>query len=132
MFLSVVCEFILSRGVTVYYQIFHHNYPLKSRQHLTLNTISLTSLLVVFIISLFAVVIYNIYDISDIYVKMVNCVLVAIEIVIVCSILISLHVKKLKSILSSPSFYNPHREEEERRFHCNHYNFCDLSRVLYN
>lgn len=48
-------------------------YPLKCRQHLTLNTISLTSLLVMFISSLFAGVMYNIYDISDIYVKMVNC-----------------------------------------------------------
>lgn len=48
-------------------------YPLKSRQHLTLNTISLTSRLVMFISSLFAGVMYNIYDISDIYVKMVNC-----------------------------------------------------------
>lgn len=28
MSLSVVCEFILSRGVTVYYQIFHHNLSL--------------------------------------------------------------------------------------------------------
>lgn len=54
-----------------------------------------------FISSLFAVVIYNIYDISDIYVKMVK--LRIIEIAIVCSILISLHVKKWKSIHSSPS-----------------------------
>lgn len=29
MFLSVLCEFILSRGVTVYCQIFHHNLSLK-------------------------------------------------------------------------------------------------------
>lgn len=78
-------------------------YPLKSRQHLTINKISLTSLLVMFISSLFAVVISDIYDISDMYASMVNCVLVAIEIVIVCSILIALHVKKLISIHSSPS-----------------------------
>lgn len=29
MFLRVLCEFILSRGVTVYYQIFHHNLSLE-------------------------------------------------------------------------------------------------------
>lgn len=61
-----------------------------------------------FISSLFAVVIYNIYDISDIYVKMVK--LRIIEIVIVCSILISLHVKKLKSILSSLRLFTIHTE----------------------
>lgn len=59
---------------------------------------------------------------------------VAIEIVIVCSILISLHVKKLKikKHTQLSVSYSPHRKEEERSFHCNHYNFCDLSRVLYN
>lgn len=59
---------------------------------------------------------------------------VAIEIVIVCSILISLHVKKLKikKHTQLSVSYSPHRKEEERSFHSNHYNFCDLSRVSYN
>lgn len=86
-------------------------YPLQSRRHLTINKISLTSLLIMFISILFAVGTYYIYETNDTHRYVINCLLVTIEMVIVCSILISLHVKKLKVIHNSPSA----TEQTERR-----------------